>query len=62
MIEVVGGIEPSKHLILAAFGHGASVVSANKALLAKDGAQLHAAAAEAGVDLYYEAAVAARSR
>ncbi|MDH6143365.1 MULTISPECIES: homoserine dehydrogenase [Kitasatospora] len=58
VIEVVGGIEPSKGLILAAFKQGASVVSANKALLAKDGAELHQAAAEAGVDLYYEAAVA----
>ncbi|GAA1967458.1 homoserine dehydrogenase [Kitasatospora viridis] len=58
VIEVVGGIEPSKHLILSAFKQGASVVSANKALLAKDGAELHRAAAEAGVDLYYEAAVA----
>ncbi|WP_327680697.1 homoserine dehydrogenase [Kitasatospora sp. NBC_00458] len=58
VIEVVGGIEPSKHLILSAFRKGASVVSANKALLAKDGTELHAAAAEAGVDLYYEAAVA----
>ncbi|MER7707532.1 homoserine dehydrogenase [Kitasatospora sp. NPDC097605] len=58
VIEVVGGIEPSKHLILSAFKQGASVVSANKALLAKDGTELHAAAAEAGVDLYYEAAVA----
>ncbi|AUG79671.1 homoserine dehydrogenase [Kitasatospora sp. MMS16-BH015] len=58
VIEVVGGIEPSKQLILSAFKHGASVVSANKALLAKDGAELHEAAAEAGVDLYYEAAVA----
>lgn len=58
VIEVVGGIEPSKHLILSAFRRGASVVSANKALLAKDGTELHAAAAEAGVDLYYEAAVA----
>ncbi|MEV7777341.1 homoserine dehydrogenase [Kitasatospora sp. NPDC088351] len=58
VIEVVGGIEPSKHLILSAFEQGASVVSANKALLAKDGTELHAAAAEAGVDLYYEAAVA----
>ncbi|MFD0570237.1 homoserine dehydrogenase [Kitasatospora gansuensis] len=58
VIEVVGGIEPSKHLILSAFANGASVVSANKALLAKDGAELHAAAAKAGVDLYYEAAVA----
>ncbi|MFC5668394.1 homoserine dehydrogenase [Kitasatospora misakiensis] len=58
VIEVVGGIEPSKHLLLSAFAQGASVVSANKALLAQDGTELHAAAAAAGVDLYYEAAVA----
>ncbi|MER7668711.1 homoserine dehydrogenase [Kitasatospora sp. NPDC096128] len=58
VVEVVGGIEPSKSLILSAFEQGASVVSANKALLAKDGTELHAAAAAAGVDLYYEAAVA----
>ena len=36
--------------------HGASVVTANKALLAEDGATLHAAARRAGVDLYFEAA------
>ncbi|MFB7910359.1 homoserine dehydrogenase [Kitasatospora sp. NPDC056076] len=58
VVEVVGGIEPSKSLLLSAFAKGASVVSANKALLAKDGTELHAAAAAAGVDLYYEAAVA----
>ena len=58
VIEVVGGIEPSRHLILSAFKQGASVVSANKALLAQDGTELHRAAADAGVDLYYEAAVA----
>lgn len=58
VIEVVGGIEPSKQLILSAFKQGASVVSANKALLARDGAELHQAAVDAGVDLYYEAAVA----
>ncbi|MEU9043457.1 MULTISPECIES: homoserine dehydrogenase [unclassified Kitasatospora] len=58
VVEVVGGIEPSKSLLLSAFKQGASVVSANKALLAQDGTELHAAAAEAGVDLYYEAAVA----
>ena len=44
--------------MLAAFEAGKSVVSANKALLAEDGVALHAAAAKAGVDLYYEAAVA----
>ncbi|MGW4683686.1 homoserine dehydrogenase [Streptomyces sp. NPDC004244] len=57
-IEVIGGIEPARGLITTAFGHGISVVSANKALLAQDGAALHAAAEQAGLDLYYEAAVA----
>ncbi|MCA0336788.1 MAG: homoserine dehydrogenase [Actinobacteria bacterium] len=58
VIEVIGGIEPTRDLILRAMEHGASVVSANKALLAEDGPTLYAAAHEAGVDLYYEAAVA----
>ena len=59
IVEVVGGIEPVRSLLLTcALRSGKSVVSANKALLAEDGAALHAAAAEAGVDLYYEAAVA----
>ncbi|MEU3099275.1 homoserine dehydrogenase [Streptomyces sp. NPDC006967] len=58
VVEVIGGIEPARALITTAFEHGASVVSANKALLAQDGAALHAAAEEHGRDLYYEAAVA----
>jgi homoserine dehydrogenase len=58
VVEVIGGIEPARTLMLAAFAAGKSVVSANKALLADDGVALHEAAAKAGVDLYYEAAVA----
>ncbi|MCW2700736.1 MAG: hom [Blastococcus sp.] len=58
VVEVIGGIEPARSLILAAFAAGKSVVSANKALLGEDGVALHAAAAKAGVDLYYEASVA----
>ena len=58
VIEVVGGIEPARTLILRAMAHGASVVTANKALLAEDAPTLYAAAAEHGVDLYFEAAVA----
>ena len=58
VIEVIGGIEPARGLILRAMEHGASVVTANKALLAEDGPTLYAAALEHGVDLYYEAAVA----
>jgi homoserine dehydrogenase len=58
VIELMGGIEPARTFILDAFAHGASVVTANKALLAQDGPTLYEAAAAAGVDLYYEAAVA----
>jgi len=58
VVEVIGGIEPVRSLLLAAMKSGKSVVSANKALLAEDGATLHEAARNGGVDLYYEAAVA----
>lgn len=58
IIEVIGGIEPARELVLSAIAHGKSVVTANKALLAKHGAELYAAANNANVDLYYEAAVA----
>lgn len=58
VVEVIGGIEPARTLITTAFEQGASVVSANKALLAEDGAALHAVAQRHGADLYYEAAVA----
>ena len=58
IIEVIGGIEPARTLILEALANGKSVVTANKALLAKHGAELFAAADKSGVDLYYEAAVA----
>ncbi|MBD8059803.1 homoserine dehydrogenase [Cellulomonas sp. JH27-2] len=58
VVEVMGGIEPARTLILRAIEHGASVVTANKALLAADGPTLYAAADAAGVDLYFEAAVA----
>ena len=58
VVEVIGGIEPVRSLLLDALRNGKSVVSANKALLADHGAALHDAAAAAKVDLYYEAAVA----
>ena len=58
VIEVMGGIEPARSLLLRAIAAGASVVTANKALLAEDGPTLYRAADEAGVDLYFEAAVA----
>lgn len=58
VIELIGGVEPARSLILEAFRTGASVVTGNKALLAAHGPELYEAAAAAGVDLYYEAAVA----
>jgi homoserine dehydrogenase len=58
VVEVMGGIEPARTLLLAAMAAGHSVVTANKALLARNGAELHEAADRGGVDLYYEASVA----
>lgn len=58
VVEVMGGIEPARTLILAAMANGSSVVTANKALLAADGATLYEAAERYGVDLYFEASVA----
>jgi len=58
VVEVMGGIEPARTLLLAAMARGSSIVTANKALLAEDGATLHDAAAAGGLDLYFEASVA----
>jgi homoserine dehydrogenase len=58
VVEVVGGIEPARSWLVEALHRGKSAVTANKALLAEDGAALHDAAAEGGADLYYEASVA----
>ena len=58
VIELMGGIEPARTLILSAIENGACVVTGNKALLAQDGPTLYEAADKAGVQLSYEAAVA----
>ena len=58
VVELIGGIEPARSLILSAMAAGSSVVTANKALLAADGASLYEAAGRNGVDLYFEGAVA----
>ncbi|MDP9408258.1 MAG: homoserine dehydrogenase [Actinomycetota bacterium] len=58
VVEVVGGIEPARSWLLAALEAGKAVVTANKALLAEDGATLHSAAERGGTDLYAEASVA----
>ncbi|AQP44550.1 homoserine dehydrogenase [Tessaracoccus flavus] len=58
VIELIGGIEPALGLLRTAIANGASVVSANKALLADYLGELSRDADARGVDLYYEAAVA----
>jgi homoserine dehydrogenase len=58
VVELLGGLSPAQELILAALRAGKSVVTANKAVLAKHGDRLFEAAARGGVDVYFEAAVA----
>ncbi|MDU0478410.1 homoserine dehydrogenase [Staphylococcus chromogenes] len=59
VVEVIGGIDYPRQLVLEALQAGKSVVTANKALVAAHADELAAAADAAGVDLYFEAAVAA---
>ncbi|WP_086821459.1 homoserine dehydrogenase [Allokutzneria sp. NRRL B-24872] len=58
VVEVIGGIEPVRTLLVDALSAGKSVVTANKALLAENGGELFTAADDSGADLYFEAAVA----
>jgi homoserine dehydrogenase len=58
VVEVIGGIEPARSLILTALKLGKPVVTGNKELLANVGAELFDAAERAGVDLLFEASVA----
>ncbi|MFP5254231.1 MAG: homoserine dehydrogenase [Acidimicrobiia bacterium] len=58
VVELIGGVEPARQLILDALKAGKAVVTGNKALLADHGAELFQAAEAAGVDLLFEAAVA----
>ncbi|GAA5155884.1 homoserine dehydrogenase [Pseudonocardia eucalypti] len=58
VVEVIGGIDPARGLLLDALKAGRGVVTANKALLAEDGVTLAEAADASGADLYYEASVA----
>ncbi len=57
IVELIGGIEPAKTLILEAIRRGKHVVTANKALLAHHGHELFSAADRSGVDVYFEASV-----
>ncbi|WP_158893123.1 homoserine dehydrogenase [Amycolatopsis anabasis] len=58
VVELIGGIEPTRTWLLSALRAGKSVVTANKALLAEHSAELSEAADTAGADLYFEASVA----
>ncbi len=59
IVEVIGGIEPARELILAALANRKPVITANKELLANCGQELADAAAAARTDLLFEAAAAA---
>ena len=58
VIEVIGGIEPARTMILEALRAGKNVVSANKDLIAEQGRELLDTAQESGSDFLFEAAVA----
>ena len=58
IIEVIGGMEPAKTMIMEALRAGKNVVSANKDLIAEEGRELFDAAREYGKDFLFEAAVA----
>ena len=57
VVELIGGYQPAKDLILKALARGKPVVTANKALLAEQGEELYQTAQEAGLDLGFEASV-----
>lgn len=57
VVELIGGIEPARTYITEALKHGKHVVTANKDLIAEYGEELFAAAAQSGVDFYFEASV-----
>lgn len=59
IVEVIGGIEPARSLILQAIANGKHIVTANKALIARHGSEIFDAANRAGVYVLLEAAVGA---
>ena len=58
VVELIGGTDPALTLVRTALENGKPVITGNKELLAAHGPELYAAAAEHGVDLLFEAAVA----
>ena len=57
IVELLGGLEPSRTLILKAIANGKHIVTANKAVIARHGAEIYTAANQAGVYVLLEAAV-----
>lgn len=58
VVEVIGGLEPARSLILAAIAQGKHIVTANKAVIARYGEEIFEAATQSGVYVMIEAAVA----
>ena len=58
VVELIGGLEPARTLVLQAIKNGKHVITANKALLSEHGAEIYAAASKKGVDIAFEASVA----
>jgi len=58
VVELIGGTDPALTLVRTALENGKPVITGNKELLAAHGPELYAVAAEHGVDLLFEAAVA----
>jgi len=59
VVELIGGIHPAKEIIVEALKKGKNIVTANKALLAQEGQELFAQAADRGKSIYFEASVGA---
>jgi len=57
VVELIGGLEPARSFITKALGAGKTVVTANKEVLARSGAELVALARKGGAGLYFEASV-----
>lgn len=57
VIELLGGLDPAARIIKAALSRGIDVVTANKAVIARDGGELHGLAWRRGVELRYSASV-----
>jgi homoserine dehydrogenase len=57
IVELIGGTEPARRLVLAALKSGKDVVTANKALLAEHGDEIFACAAKEGRQIFFEASV-----